>query len=254
MSAAGVLSRQVMTLSSIRVVLLRPTHAGNIGACARAMKTMGLGSLWLVAPEADIDASARAMATHADDLLDQAHIVDTLDEALKDCHFVAGTSARSRRIEWPTVQPREGARLLIDRGYGGPVALLFGQERTGLTNDELDRCQTLISVPANPDYPSLNLAAAVQILAYELRLAFLSQSAIVATGVDEAGPRPSREDMRRFFEHLERVLIETDFLDPAKPRRLMRRLTRLFNRADPDENELNILRGILTAVERKKNL
>ena len=239
-----------MPLSDIRIILIRPTHDGNIGACARAMKTMGLSSLWLVAPQTRVGEPAYAMAAHADDLLHQAVIVPDLETALADCRYVVGTSARPRRIEWPALDPREAARQLVERGRDGSVALLFGQERTGLTNEELDRCQAVVSIPANPDYPSLNLAAAVQILAYEIRLSALAGERRDEEGGDDAQARSTREDMQRFYEHLERVMIETRFLDPAKPRFLMRRLTRLFNRAQPDENELNILRGILTSVER----
>jgi TrmH family RNA methyltransferase len=237
-----------MSPSSIRVVLIRPTHAGNIGACARAMKTMGLESLWLVAPEAGIDAEARAMAAHATDLLERAAVARDLEAALADCRWVIGTSARTRRLGCPVISPRDAAGQLVAEGRHGPVALLFGQERTGLTNEELDRCRAVVSIPANPDYPSLNLAAAVQILAYEVRLALLAAEAEAGEG--EIPARPRQEDLERFHEHLERVLIQTQFLDPEKPRFLMRRLRRFFNRADPDENELNILRGILTSVER----
>ncbi len=238
-----------MNPSSIRIVLIRPTHGGNIGAGARAMKTMGLDSLWVVAPETGIDEEAEAMATHAVDLLERAVLVPDLEAVLADCRYVMGTSARPRRLGCPVLPPREAAPTLVNESRAGPVALLFGQERTGLTNEELDHCHAVVSIPANPDFPSLNLAAAVQIMAYEIRLALVSAPSSPVSSGDPV-LRPTREDMDRFYDHLERVMVESRFLDPAKPRFLMRRLKRFFNRANPDENELNILRGILTAVEQ----
>jgi TrmH family RNA methyltransferase len=237
-----------MSMPRIHIVLVRPTHAGNIGACARAMKTMGLESLRLVRPCAAIDAQARAMAAGADEVLDRAVMCDSLDEALRDCSYVLGTSARERRIGWPVFAPRDGAAMLLAQAAQRPVALLFGQERTGLTNDELDRCHALITIPANPEYSSLNLASAVQILAYEIYVA-ANVRAAVPMAMDGHTP-VAHEEMRQFYRHLQQVMIETGFLNPAKPRLLMRRLVRLFNRAQPDSNEINILRGILTSVQR----
>ena len=238
-----------MVLANIRFVLVRSTHPGNIGAAARAMKTMSLDNLWLVAPLRFPDPEASAMAAGAEDVLDRAQVAGNLDAALADCHTVFGTSARSRRIEWPTLDPREAARRLTAAAQQGPVALLFGQERTGLTNSELDRCQALIQIPANPVYSSLNLASAVQILAYEL---------LGAAGTTEApsvnDPPATQAELQRLYRHLEDVLIRLQFLDPANPRLLMRRLIRLFNRASPDQNDVNILRGILTAIERAQKL
>jgi TrmH family RNA methyltransferase len=235
-----------MPLSRIHVVLVRPTHAGNIGACARAMKTMGLGSLRLVRPCADIDSQARAMAAGADDVLDAAAMHDSLDEAIHDCGYVLGTSARARRIGWPLFEPKSGAAQLLAQAMSRPAALLFGQERTGLTNDELDRCHALVAIPANPDFSSLNIASALQIMAYEIYTAAIGG----AVAPEYAHTPVAHEEMRQFYRHLQQVLIETGFLNPAKPRLLMRRLVRLFNRAQPDSNEINILRGILTSVQR----
>jgi TrmH family RNA methyltransferase len=232
----------------IHIVLVRPTHAGNVGACARAMKTMGLESLRLVRPCAEIDAQARAMAAGADDVLDRALVCDSLDEALRDCGYVLGTSARGRRIGWPVFAPRDGAAELLAQAARQPAALLFGQERTGLTNDDLDRCHALVTIPANPEFSSLNLASAVQIMAYELYAA--SGVRAPAPAATPAHAPVAHEEMRQFYRHLQQVLSETGFLNPAKPRLLMRRLVRLFNRAQPDANEINILRGILTSVQR----
>jgi TrmH family RNA methyltransferase len=239
-----------MSLENIRIVLVRPTHPGNIGASARAMKNMGLATLYLVAPRQFPHPEATARAAEAGDVLARAAVCDTLDEALRDCRLAIGTSARARRIEWPALAPEACAERLLADAAQGPVALLFGQERTGLTNDELDRCHSVVSIPVDPGYPSLNLACAVQILAYELRRRRLA--ATPAAGVPVAAV--SQEQMRNLYEHLERVLVGIDFLDPGNPRLLMRRLTRLFNRAGPDQNEINILRGILTAVQKKAGL
>lgn len=236
-------------LDNIRVVLVRPTHPGNIGACARAMKTMCLERLYLVAPEAFPSREATAMAAGAEDVLARGVVCATLDEAIAGCRLVVGTSARSRRIGWPTLTPAEAAGRLLAAATAGPVALLFGRERTGLTNEELDRCQAVTAIAANAAYSSLNLAGAVQVLAYEL----LRQSAAPGRegeGEERDAPPATSEDLERFYRHLEEVLVQAEFLDPANPRLLMRRLRRLFHRAGLDQNELNILRGILTAVQR----
>jgi tRNA (cytidine32/uridine32-2'-O)-methyltransferase len=241
-----------MALSNIRIVLVRPTHPGNVGATARAMKNMSLRTLYLVAPEDFPSSQASDRAAGADDLLREAVLCASLDEALKGCHLVIGTSARPRRIEWPAVDPAGCARRLVDGAQQGPVALLFGQERTGLLNAELDRCHYVVTIPADSTYSSLNLACAVQILAYEIYQA--RDADTIRNAADDAEGRPvSNEDMRRLYQHLEEVLQQIGFLDPENPRRLMRRLTRLFNRAGLDHNEMNILRGILTAVQANRN-
>ena len=239
-----------MALSHIRIVLVRPTHPGNVGATARAMKNMSLRNLYLVAPERFPSPEATDRAAGADDVLDAAVICASLDEAIKDCHLVLGTTARPRRIEWPALDPADGARRLVQGSEQGPVALLFGQERTGLLNAELDRCHFMVTIPADPVYSSLNLASAVQILAYEL---YRATPAGMAEATEPRAGRPaSGEDMQRYYRHLEQVLQEIGFLDPENPRYLMRRLMRLFNRASPDNNEMNILRGILTAIQQSR--
>jgi TrmH family RNA methyltransferase len=236
--------------TNIRIVLLRPTHPGNIGGAARAMKNMGLASLTLVAPEQFPHPEATARAAGAADVLERARVCETLDDALQGCHLVIGASARERRIEWPPLAPPEGAAMLRAGARRGPVALLFGQERTGLMNEELDRCRFVVTVPTDPRYPSLNLACAVQILVYEIYGAGSRVPDLPHDGHGE--PAATVEETRLFYHHLEQVLTEINFLDPANPRLLMRRLVRLFNRAELDRNELNILRGILTAVQRTK--
>lgn len=236
-----------MPFDRIHFVLVRPTHSGNIGASARAMKTMGLGSMRLVRPCAGIDPQASALAAGADDVLDRAIYCDSIDEALRDCGYVLGTSARERRIGWPMLDPREGVAELLQQARRQSVAILFGQERTGLTNDELDRCHALTRIPSHPGFSSLNVAAALQIMAYEV----YTQASASALSPGESRHVPvSHAEMRLFYQHLEQVMTETGFLDPHKPRLLMRRLVRLFNRAQPDTNEINILRGILTSVQR----
>jgi tRNA (cytidine32/uridine32-2'-O)-methyltransferase len=240
-----------MPLIDIRIVLIRPTHPGNVGAVARAIKNMQLESLYLVSPEDFPSPEATARAAGAGDVLERAVVCDSLDEAIKGCHLVIGTTARMRRIEWPELDTVECARTLLTGSRQGPVALLFGQERMGLTNPELDRCQYVVTIPSNPEHPVLNLACAVQILAYEIYRAELAGRVADDQQEREAEPVGS-EDMRLFYQHLEEVLHQTGFLDPDNPRFLMRRLMRLYNRAQLDRNELNILRGILTSIQKPR--
>ncbi len=243
-----------MALSDIRVILVHPTHPGNVGAVARAMKNMGLRQLVLVAPCALPDPEAHARAAGADDVLAAARSVATLEQAIAGCSLVIGTSARSRAIAWPSLDPRAAAEIMVAESAQGEVALVFGSERTGLTNEQLDRCHYTVSIPADPQFSSLNLACAVQVMAYEIRQAECPQES-GAAGADRsgAGTHPvGSEDMERFYAHLEQVLVEIGFLDQANPRKLMRRLMRLFNRSRPDSNEMNILRGILTAVQQSQ--
>lgn len=230
-------------LSRVRIVLVEPQHPGNIGAAARAMKTMGLRDLALVKPHRFPHADATDMAVGAAGLLQAASVHPSLAKAVADCGLVVGASARLRSLPHNTSTPRELAPRLA-RDIGGRVAVVFGSERVGLSNDDLELCHELVSIPADPDFRVLNLAAAVQILAYELRLAASAELA----GAPEHVPVDQRE-MELFFAHLERVLVELKFLNPKHPRQLMRRLRRLYGRAVPNENEMHILRGILAATE-----
>jgi TrmH family RNA methyltransferase len=232
-------------LSRIRVVLVEPQHPGNIGAAARAMKTMGLTDLALVRPDKFPHPDASDLAVGAADLLEVAMVHDRLATAVGDCGLVVGASARLRSLPHNTSTPRELAPRLA-REIGGRIAIVFGSERVGLSNEDLERCHELVSIPANPEFRVLNLAAAVQIVCYELRLAAGAELA----GAPEHVPVDQRE-MELFFEHLERVLVQLGFLNPQHPRQLMRRLRRLYGRAAPDENEMHILRGILAASEGK---
>ncbi len=232
------------------MVLVETTHTGNLGAAARAMKTMGLSRLALVNPRHRPDADALARASGADDLLERAGIHDDLPQALADCRLVIGTSARSRSVEWPVLDPAGAARLLLTEAAAGDVALVFGRESSGLTNDELARCQYLVHIPTNPAFSSLNVAAAVQVLAYEIRRNWLASRG-EAPAAPEHIPAPA-EQLEGFHNHLAQAIIDIGYADPAQCDRLLRRLRRLFNRARPETVEINILRGILSAAQGRK--
>ncbi|NCF73338.1 MAG: TrmJ/YjtD family RNA methyltransferase [Gammaproteobacteria bacterium] len=232
---------------TIRIVLVGTTHPGNIGAAARAMKNMGLSDLALVNPRHFPHDDATARASGATDVLEGAKVVSSLSEALTDCVYVAGASARSRSINWPSMGPRDCAERMILEGKQGKVAAVFGPEKSGLNNDDLDLCHTLLTIPTDPGFSSLNLAMAVQVLTYELRVAGMVDA---GPGFESESPPATGEEMENFHVHLERVLTDIEFFDPDNPRHLLRRLRRLFIRARPDKNEVNILRGILTAVDR----
>lgn len=237
-------------LDHIRIVLVNTSHPGNIGSAARAMKTMGLAELYLVSPEKFPHAKANEMAAGADDVLANAVVVDTLDEAIADCTLVVGTSARTRTIPWPLLMPRQMAEKISCEPANSETAILFGREQSGLTNDELQRCHLHMQIPANPEYSSLNIAAAVQVVAYELRVASLTQDVLP----DDWDYRlATADEMEKFYLHLQEVLIHIDFLKMNAPRKLMTRLRRLFYRARPDVMEMNILRGMLSAVQESKN-
>ncbi len=235
-------------LSDIDIVLINTSHPGNIGAAARAMKTMGFKQLVLVAPRYFPHTEAEALAASAVDVLQQARIVSNLDEALKGITTVIGTSARLRDLAAPLLTARECGTWLIHNRVGR-TAILFGEERTGLTNEALDRCHAYVHINTADEYSSLNLAQAVQIIAYELRLALLS----MPKTENNPGEVLLSDDtaMEGYFQHLERLMVAIEFLDPQFPKRLMPRLRRLYHRARPEVQELNILRGILTAVEKK---
>ena len=231
---------------NVRIILVGTTHPGNIGAAARAMKNMGLKDLVLVGPRSFPHEDATARASGSEDILANARVVDSLKEALKDCIYVAGASARSRSIGWPSMAPRECAERLLKESLQGRVAAVFGPEKSGLTNDDLDLCNTLLTIPTVPGFSSLNLAMAVQVLSYELRVAGFAEPD--NNYVPEV-PLATGEELEMFHTHLEEVLTRSEFLDPDNPRYLMRRLRRLFVRAAPDKNEINILRGILSSLD-----
>jgi len=238
-------------LGNIRVILVETSHPGNIGAVARAMKNMGLSDLRLVSPRHYPSAEATARSSGADDLLARARIHPDLAQGLRGCRLAVGASARSRAVTWPHLEPRACAERLAAEAVAGPVALVFGRERTGLTNAELDRCQLLVSIPANPSYSSLNLAMSVQILAYELHLAAREGMPVGAPELRAVAPA---EALEAFHRHLAQTLGDLGFADPAQSAKLLRRLRRLFDRARPDPVELNILRGILSAAQGRKSM
>lgn len=239
-------------LDNIRVVLVNTSHPGNIGGAARAMKNMGLSRLVLVDPRDFPSPEAEARASGASDVLENAQVVATLEEALVGCTAVLGTSARDRSLPWPLVDPREcGEKVIDEAGQGKQIALVFGREHAGLTNDELQRCHFHVHIPSDPDFSSLNLAAAVQVLGYEVRMAWLAGSRPqAAAATDKAEELATSDEMERFYGHLQDTLVDIAFLDPEKPRHLMARLRRLFGRSAVNKSEMSILRGILTETQK----
>jgi tRNA (cytidine32/uridine32-2'-O)-methyltransferase len=235
-------------LQNIRIVLVETSHTGNMGSVARAMKTMGLTNLWLVNPLVKPDSQAIALAAGASDVIGNAQIVDTLDEALAGCSLVVGTSARSRTLPWPMLDPRECGLKSVAEAQHAPVALVFGRERVGLTNDELQKCHYHVAIAANPEYSSLNLAMAVQVIAYEVRMAWLATQEKPVE--HEETPYPLVDDLS-----VSTVIWSRRCWQPAlsakPPGQVMNKLRRLFTRARPESQELNILRGMLASIEQK---
>jgi TrmH family RNA methyltransferase len=215
------------------------------------MKTMGLSELYLVKPKSFPDDQAVAMSSNASDILDNAVVVDSVQDALVDCHLVVGTSARQERsLRWDVLQPRECAKQLLRQAQTGKVAVIFGRESSGLTNGELALCHHLVHIPTNPDYSSLNIASAVQILSYECRLASQTQNIKSKDTEDKSEEVVTADAMESYFDHLEKVMVETGFLDPENPKHLMSRLRRLYGRVKVTPSELNILRGMLSASQK----
>lgn len=239
-----------MNPDNIRIVLVNTTHPGNIGGAARAMKNMGLQHLYLVAPRDYPNEQAVWRAASATDVLDAAVVLPALEDAIRDCQFVVGTSARERRIPWPLLDSRACAQRIASVSSTDQVAILFGREDRGLTNEELQLCNLHLNIPTADSYSSLNLAMAVQIVAYELRMGLRPSDATVDEQSQWDAPFSSVENMERFYSHLEETLVDIEFLDPAAPRQLMSRLRRLYGRVRLDEMELNILRGILTETQK----
>jgi tRNA (cytidine32/uridine32-2'-O)-methyltransferase len=235
-------------LENVRIVLVGTTHSGNIGSAARAMKVMGLTQMILVAPECEVDGQAIALAAGASDIANNARIVSTLDEAIADCSLVIGSSARSRTLEWPMLEPRECGVKTIEEAKSHPVALVFGRERVGLINEELQKCHYHVCIPANPNYSSLNLAMAVQTISYETRVAWLDSQAY--KGDIKESEYPLNSELELFYAHLENVMTETGFINKAHPGQVVNKLRRLFNRARPEAQELSILRGVLSAIDK----
>lgn len=231
--------------------MVHTSHPGNIGAAARAMKNMCLSELVLVNPRAFPSEEAIARASGADDLLEAARIVDSLAEAVADCRVVIGASARLRSVTWPLLDPREAARLAREESRYAPVAIVFGRESSGLSNEELDLCTHLVHIPSNPAYSSLNVAMAIQVVSYELMMSNRAAPAVTAGGVQAVA---SNTEMEGFFGHLAQALDDIGFTDDRRSEKLLRRLRRLFHRASPDSEEVNILRGILSAAQGRKSM
>lgn len=242
-----------LLLSRVRVVLCRPSHPGNIGAAARAMKTMGLSSLVLVAPRQFPDPEADTRATGAVDVLQGAKVVGSLADALAGTVFAAALSARQRDLGPPVSASREGVERLLEAAGQGEVALVFGNETVGLSNDELQQCQAAITIPTNPDFSSLNLGSAVQVLCYECRMsAHAARPPLPAQGATPfTSQAATHDEIEGFYGHLEAVMTETGFYNPEKPGRLLPKLRRLFGRAGLERDEVNILRGILAATQNR---
>lgn len=242
-------------LDAVRIVMVNTTHPGNIGAAARAMRTMGIGDLFLVDPVAEVDAEAVSRASRAEDILERATSVSTLEEAIQDCSLVIGTSARSRHIPWPLMTPREAGQLAKKAEVdAGKIALVFGRESSGLTNEELHLCHAHVHIPTEESYSSLNVAQAIQILCYEMRLAALAVEQLPESefrGVAWDHPPATHGELNAMLLHLEQALVDIGFLDPNNPKQLMTRLRRLFQRALPDRMEINILRGFFGTVQQR---
>lgn len=237
-------------LKNIRFVLCETAHPGNIGAAARALKTMGLAQLTLVAPRRYPDPQAEWLAVGATDVLQAARVCASLDEALAGSAFTVACTARPREVAVPMVAARDAAARIVEVARSQSVALVFGNETYGLTAAEVGKCQLLATIPADPEYSSLNVAAAVQVLAYELRLA-----AVGATVRNSKGKPPehaTHEEIERFYEQLERSLLEAGFLNPRSPKKLMARLRRLFGRTQLEQEEVNILRGVIKTLSTPK--
>ncbi|MFZ7157019.1 tRNA (cytosine(32)/uridine(32)-2'-O)-methyltransferase TrmJ [Avibacterium avium] len=239
-------------LENIRIVLVETSHSGNIGSAARAMKTMGLSQLYLVAPKQTVDEQAIALAAGADDVVKNAVIVPTFDQAVADCEFVIGTSARLRHLQSTLLEPRACAEKAVAFAKQHKVAIVFGRERIGLTNEELLKCRYHLTIPANPDYSSLNLAMAVQLICYELRMAWLEENKkdvdLSLSSIEST--YPTAQELEYFFAHTERLYQQLGFIQNQG---VMQKLRRLYLRAEVEKNELNILRGMLSAVEKSGN-
>ena len=229
-------------LENIRVVLVEPSHPGNIGGACRALKTMGLKELWVVNPERYPDPQAQWRAAGAQDVLDNVRVCDSVDEAIADCHWIVGTSTRSRRIPWPIGDVSEVTADILRQPSTSQVVILFGRETNGLSNEELQRCHQHLQIPANPEYPSLNLAMAVQVVCYELHRQAEGRAPVEA--VWDRAPAPA-EQTEAMLVGLQGLLERVDFLDPKNPGKAMIRLRRLFTRVEPDETEVQMLRGIV---------
>ncbi len=239
-----------MKLDNISIVMVGTTHPGNVGAAARAMHNMCLNRLIMVSPICQVGEISFARAAGAHSILDQRITVDTMEEAIQDCELVIGSTARSRSLSWPELSPAAMAKKTWSLDDNSKVAIVFGREHSGLTNDELQLCNYMVSIPTNPDFSSLNVASAIQVMCYEIYKTLDEGQAIESPALDE--PAATSFDLEGYFNHLEQILLKTGYLNPVKPGQLLQRLRRLYQRANLSRNEVNILRGILSSVEKPK--
>lgn len=255
-------------LDNIKIVLCHTSHPGNIGATARAMKTMGLKHLVLVKPKNFPSEEALVRSSGALDVLESAQVVETIEEALFDCRLIIGTSSRNRTLPWPLIEPREMGRIIRTQTDARPVAIVFGRESTGLLNEELQLCHYHVNIPANPEYMSLNLASAVQLIAYEIRLASkvtdvlsdqepepadgkFNQEELAVTDSDKSSERlASFEEVDGLYNHLESTMSKTEFYNPEQPKLLPARIRRILAKAHLNKGEVNILRGFLSSIDK----
>lgn len=237
-----------MQLHNIKIVMVETTHPGNIGAAARAMKNMGLSRLALVNPQCVLDGNAYARASGADDVLNDLVKTDSLTAAVSDCALVIGTSARTRTLVWPGLTPNSLAAKLVDIPDDEKVAIVFGREHSGLTNEELQHCHYSVTIPTNPDFSSLNVASSIQVISYEIYNRFQESVPAPPPRLSRLESRADSEQLEGYFDHLEQVLVKLGFLDADNPRQIMKRLRRLYQRAEPSQNEVNILRGMLSSM------
>jgi len=239
-----------MKLENISIIMVGTTHPGNIGAAARAMNNMSIKHLVMVSPKCPVGEVAYARASGAHSILDQRLTVETLEEAIQDCELVIGSTARIRSLSWPELSPTEMAKKTWSLNDESQVAIVFGREHSGLTNEELQLCNYMVNIPTNPDFSSLNVASAIQVLCYEVYKTLDEGKAVEIVTPSE--PTATSFDLEGYFDHLERVLIVTGYLNADNPRQLLQRLRRLYQRANMSKNEVNILRGILSSVEKPK--
>ena len=236
--------------------MVETTHPGNIGAAARAMKNMQLSNLALVNPKCPIGQRAYSRASGANSVLDDLVRFDSLREAVADCHLVVGTSARIRSLSWPQLEPAELGARAVSLADEQKLAIVFGREHAGLTNEELQHCHYTVNIPTNPEFSSLNVASAIQVISFEIYRQYRQSIASPQESVGDSGnsmeEMATSAELEGYFEHLQQVLITIGFLDPENPRQMMKRLRRLYQRSQPTQNEVNILRGILSSVEKYK--
>ena len=246
-------SNKLISVDHIDIVMVGTTHPGNIGAAARAMHNMCFSNLLLVDPQCPVGEIAYARSSGAHNILDRRKTVATLQEAISDCHLVVGLTARHRSLPWPELNPQQMTHEIVSKGSSIRTALVFGREQSGLTNDELMLCNYMVSIPTNPDFSSLNVASAIQVMCYEIYQTLLNNSLTNMEVNEPVEPPASAQDLEGYFSHLQQVLETTEFRDPKNPGLLMQRLRRLYQRIDLSKTEVNILRGILSSVEKYKS-